>query len=392
MPVTTQPRPPAGAQLGKLAMWAILGVVLLADALDMIDATVTNIAAPAIVGDIGGGASLIKWLGASYALAMAVPLVIGGRLGDRYGQRRLFLIGMSGFTLASAVCGLDPGPNVMIVARILKCGFGALLIPQGMAIISRHFTPEMRRTAFNLFGPLLGIATIGGPVLAGLVIDADFAGLSMFGLIEGSESDRSLLSLMAPTFGVVFLLLFVRRQRTASAPLIEPSLFGNKGFTSGLLVGLMFFAVTNGLAFVIPLFIQQALVATPGSAAVGMLPLTLGIIAGAGAGMALTNKLGRTLILVGMLVMLAGAEDAGCWLWFPPAAPTSRCSSWPPRASSPASAWAPASAPSSTSPWATSPPPKPAARVAPSPRSSNSPPLSAPSPPSTSTAAPPTTP
>lgn len=357
MTITTETGPPTGAaRLGKLAMWAVLLLVLLADALDMIDATVTNIAAPTIVGDVGGGDGLIKWLGASYALAMGVLLVIGGRLGDRYGQRRLFLIGMSGFTLASAACGLAGGSGVMISARILQGAFGALLIPQGMAIITRHFTPDMRRTSFNLFGPLLGIATIGGPVLAGFVIDADFAGLSwrpiflvnlllgtvgvvlaarilprdnadpavtvdgagagilalamfgtMFGLIEGSESDWSILSLAALVLGVVFLLLFARRQRTAAAPLIEPSLFRNKGFTSGLLVGLMFFAVTNGLAFVLSLFIQQALGAGPGSAAVGMLPLTLGIIAGAGAGMALAKRLGRLLILAGMLVTLAGA-------------------------------------------------------------------------------------
>ncbi|MFF3286571.1 MFS transporter [Streptomyces sp. NPDC003023] len=356
MSITTEVRPPTGAPLGKLAMWAVLALVLLADALDMIDATVTNIAAPTIVDHIGGGAGLIKWLGASYALAMGVLLVIGGRLGDRYGQRRLFLIGMSGFTLASAACGLAAGPGVLIFARILQGAFGALLVPQGMAIITRHFTPDMRRTSFNLFGPLLGIATVGGPVLAGFVIDADFAGLSwrpiflvnlllgtlgvvlaarilprdnadrsvtvdgagagilavamfgtMFGLIEGSETDWSPFSLAALAIGVIFLLLFARRQRTAAAPLIEPSLFRNKGFTSGLLVGLMFFAVTNGLGFVISLFIQQALGAGPGSAALGLLPLTLGIIAGAGAGMALTKKLGRTLILVGMLVTLAGA-------------------------------------------------------------------------------------
>lgn len=353
---TTEVRPPAGARLGRLAMWAVLFLVLLADALDMIDSTVTNIAAPTIVDDIGGGAGLIKWLGASYALAMGVLLVIGGRLGDRFGQRRLFLIGMSGFTLASAACGLAAGPGVMVFARILQGAFGALLIPQGMALITRNFTPDMRRTSFNLFGPLLGVATIGGPVLAGFVIDADFAGLSwrpiflvnlllgtvgvtlaarilprdtadpavtvdgvgagilalamfgtMFGLIEGSESGWNAPSLAALVLGVLFLLLFARRQRTAVAPLIEPSLFRNKGFTSGLLVGLMFFAVTNGLAFVISLFIQQALGAGPGGAAVGMLPLTLGIIAGAGAGMALAKKLGRTLILAGMLVTLVGA-------------------------------------------------------------------------------------
>src|ERR1700743_747775 len=83
-------------------MWAILGLVLLADALDVIDASVTNIAAPAIAGELHGGESLVRWLGPAYMLAMGVLLVAGGRLGDKFGQRRLFLIGISGFTLASA--------------------------------------------------------------------------------------------------------------------------------------------------------------------------------------------------------------------------------------------------------------------------------------------------
>ena len=89
----------------------ILAVVLLADVLDLMDSTITNIAAPTIVRDIGGGQSLIKWLGASYALAMGVLLVVGGRLGDRYGQRRIFLVGIAGFTLASLGCGLSRRPG-----------------------------------------------------------------------------------------------------------------------------------------------------------------------------------------------------------------------------------------------------------------------------------------
>src|ERR1700691_6428498 len=109
----------------------ILAVVLLADVLDLMDSTITNIAAPAIVRDLGGGESLIKWLGASYALAVGVLLVVGGRLGDRYGKRRIFLIGIGGVTLGSV--GLWPAvrPAVLIAGRLVQGGFGALLIPQG---------------------------------------------------------------------------------------------------------------------------------------------------------------------------------------------------------------------------------------------------------------------
>ena len=111
MPVTLQSAtavddPPAS--LSQRRMWMILLVVLIADALDMLDASITNIAAPTIVADIGGGPGLIKWLGASYALTLGTLLVVGGRLGDKFGQRRIFLIGMTGFTLASAAAGLAP--------------------------------------------------------------------------------------------------------------------------------------------------------------------------------------------------------------------------------------------------------------------------------------------
>ncbi|MEU6124167.1 MFS transporter [Streptomyces sp. NPDC047123] len=357
---TSGPGSPPTATLSKAAFWVILTLVLLADALDMIDSTVTNIAAPTIVADIGGGEPLIKWLGSAYALAMGVLLVIGGRLGDKYGQRRLFLIGMTGFTLASAVCGLSPDPALLVVARVLQGAFGALLIPQGMSIMTRNFSREQLGKAFGLFGPLLGISSVGGPILAGFLIDADIANLSwrpiflinlilgtvgvlaaarllprdtgdrsvtvdargsallaatmfglMLGLIEGSSEGWNALAVGSLAAGLVFLVLFARRQRTAAEPLIKPSLLKNKGFTSALVLGLFFFAATSGLIYVISLFLQQGLGAAPADAALGLLPLTLGIIAAAFATMGgLTKKLGRGVVTLGLLLTLAG----GGWL------------------------------------------------------------------------------
>jgi EmrB/QacA subfamily drug resistance transporter len=343
-------------------MWAILGLVLLADALDMIDATVTNIAAPTIVGDIGGGGGLIKWLGASYALAMGVLLVVGGRLGDRYGQRRLFLVGMVGFTLSSALCGFAPDPGILIAARVTQGAFGALLIPQGMAIMTKTFSPQMLTKAFGLFAPMLGVATVGGPVLAGFIIDADIAGLSwrpifiinivlgaigivgalkllprdnggdrsvvidgigsgllsaamlglLFGLIEGSSDGWGALPVVALVVGLVAFALFVRRQQTAANPLLKPSLLRNRGFSSGLATGLVVFAATSGLAYVLSLFLQQGLGADPGDTSLGLLPLTGGIIVAAGGCMALMPRLGRTLIFIGLAILAAGV---GALLW-----------------------------------------------------------------------------
>ena len=350
--VTTPP-----TSLSARRMWAILLVVLIADALDLLDATITNIAAPTIVGDIGGGPALIKWLGSAYALALGSLLVVGGRLGDKFGQRRLFLIGMTGFTLASAAAGLSVNPTMMIIARLFQGAFGALLIPQGIAIMTKNFSREMRAKAFGAFGPMLGIAGIGGPVLAGFIINADIAGLSwrpiflinivlggigllaairvlphdngdrsihvdgagstllgaamfglLFGLIEGSTNGWTLAPLASIAGGLVAFALFAWRQATAAHPLLKPTLLKNRGFTSGLIMGLAFFAAISGTAYVLSLFLQEGLGYNAGRTSVALLPLTVGLIAAAGACMALITKLGRTLLFIGLLITLAGVS------------------------------------------------------------------------------------
>ena len=338
-------------------MWVILGLVLLADALDVIDATVTNIAAPTIARELHGGESLIKWLGTAYMLAMGVLLVVGGRLGDKFGQRRLFLIGMGGFTLASAVAGFSPDPALLIVARVVQGAFGALLIPQGMAIMTKAFDRDMLAKAFGLFGPVLALSSVGGPVLAGFLISADVFGLSwrpifliniilgvvglimavkilprdddadrstvvdgwasgllgvtmlglLYGLIEGSANGWGVIPIVSIVVGVLFFAAFAYRQRTATHPLIKPSLMKNRGFTSGLLVCLVAVAAGTGLTFVLSLFLQEGLHASPRDTSLGLVPLTLGLVAAGFAAMGgLVAKLGRTLVFIGLTVDLVG--------------------------------------------------------------------------------------
>ncbi|GAA0959491.1 MFS transporter [Virgisporangium aurantiacum] len=120
---------------GTRLRWAILGVILAAEVLDLIDATVTNLAAPTITASLGGGASLVQWLGASYALALGVLLVVGGRLGDRYGRRRVFLTGLAGFTVASVACGL-----LYVVSLFLQGGLG--YSPLRTALTGRSLPPR----------------------------------------------------------------------------------------------------------------------------------------------------------------------------------------------------------------------------------------------------------
>lgn len=338
-----------------LVLWAVLGVVLTADLMDLLDSTLTNIAAPSIVRDIGGGVSLIKWLGSSYTLAMGILLIVGGRLGDKYGQRRLFLVGQIGFTLASACCGLSVSPAMIVCARLMQGALGALLIPQGMAIMTATFPREFMARAFSAFGPALGLAMIGGPPLGGMIITANIGGLGwrpmflinivigcvgvvaalrflpkgpgdraitvdgagavvlggmmfglMYGLIDGSTNGWTALPIGCLLAGSVCFGLFCVRQVTSQQPLIKPTLLENRGFTAGLLLGLFYFALVSGLMYVLSLFLQEGLGRSAGAAAVDFVPLTSGIILSSVAGAKLIPLLGRTLIFLGLLLTIAG--------------------------------------------------------------------------------------
>jgi EmrB/QacA subfamily drug resistance transporter len=340
---------------------AVLAVVLVADILDLMDSTITTIAAPSIARDLGGGESLIKWLGAGYALAMGVLLVVGGRLGDRYGKRRIFLVGMAGFTVASAVCGLSVDPTMIIVGRLVQGGFGALMIPQGISILMATFTRAQLPRAFVAFGPAMGVAAVLGPIVAGFVISANLAGLGwrpvflinivlgsaglvaamrvlphdhptrrgsidvpgaallgasmvalIFGLIQGSTSGWAVLPIVVLVGGGLLMVAFGVRQRVAPEPLITPSLLRHRGFTSGLLVGLGFFAAVSGLGYVVSLFFQLVLHFSPSRAALALSPVMVGIIAASFACRPLLASLGRRLVVIGLAVSLVGV--LGLWL------------------------------------------------------------------------------
>jgi hypothetical protein len=156
MAVHASSKPADEASRLPAAAWLVLGIVLVADVMDLLDSTITTIAAPTISSSLHGGPGLIKWLGASYALALGVLLVTGGRLGDKYGRRRIFLIGIAGFTAASLACGLAWDPPSIIVARLVQGAFGGLLIPQGFGILGSVFPREHIGKAFSAFGALRG--------------------------------------------------------------------------------------------------------------------------------------------------------------------------------------------------------------------------------------------
>jgi EmrB/QacA subfamily drug resistance transporter len=338
------------------AAWAVLAIVLIADIMDLLDSTITTIAAPVISARLHGGPELIKWLGASYALSLGVLLVTGGRLGDRYGRRRIFLIGIAGFTAASLAAGCAWDPASIIVARLVQGAFGALLIPQGFGILGAVFPREQIGKAFSAFGPILGLSAVGGPLLAGVLIDANLFGLGwrpmflinivlgvaglvlgsrllprdrgdasvridaagsmllagtmlglLFGFIQGSANGWTAVPIAALVLGVALFVVFCWRQRIAAAPLIKPSLLRNRGFTAGLIVGLVLFAAIGGMIYAVSLYLQRGLDYSPLRAAVvGFAPVAAGLVIASVASMNLVTRLGRKLSLAGIIVTVAG--------------------------------------------------------------------------------------
>ena len=340
--------------------WVALFVILAVEVMDLLDALVTNIAGPSIRVELGGSYSLIQWLGATYTLAMAIGLLTGGRLGDIYGRRRMFLIGAAGFTLASLACGLAQTPAELIGGRAVQGLFGAVMLPQGLGMIKQMFNQAEQATAFGAFGPVMGLSSVGGPILAGWLVDADYFGagwrmiffinlplgifavigairflpefrseraprldllgvvlaaggafLLLYPLVQGRELGWPVWCFVLLAAGVVIFGLFAvyesRRERYQLDPLVTPSLFRKRAFTGGLAVGLVFFASLIGTGLVFTFYLQIGLGYSPLKAGLTTLPQALGTVAGfvvAGAG--LGEKMGRKLLLIGTVVMMVG--------------------------------------------------------------------------------------
>ncbi|HEX3875091.1 MAG TPA: MFS transporter, partial [Solirubrobacteraceae bacterium] len=158
--------------------WLILFVILAAECMDLLDGTVVNVAAPTIHSELGTSSTALQWILGGYPLAIAVGLITGGRLGDLFGRRRLFVIGAAGFTAASVLCGLAPSTGFLIGARLVQGALGALMLPQGFSIIRDVFPPEEIPKVFGVFGPVMGGAALLGPIVGGGLIGLDVFGTS----------------------------------------------------------------------------------------------------------------------------------------------------------------------------------------------------------------------
>ncbi len=160
------------APAADIKAWPALWSLVIGFFMILVDSTIVSVATPAIMTGLNADIDSALWVTSAYLLAYAVPLLITGRLGDRFGPRRIYLVGLVVFTLSSAWCGFASDIESLVLARVLQ-GFGAaLMTPQTMSVITRIFPPEKRGAAMGLWGSVAGVATLIGPVVGGLLVDS----------------------------------------------------------------------------------------------------------------------------------------------------------------------------------------------------------------------------
>ncbi len=158
--------------------WAAVAVLLLANFMNLIDITIVNVAMPSMQSELSAAPNLIEWIIAGYTFSFALLLLPAGRMGDLFGRRRLFMAGIVVFTLASLVCGLSPGTGTLVTARVVQGVGAAIMMPQTLALVPALFPPAQRGAAFGLFALTAGLASVTGPILGGVLINADIMGLT----------------------------------------------------------------------------------------------------------------------------------------------------------------------------------------------------------------------
>ncbi|MDH6222325.1 MFS transporter [Streptomyces pseudovenezuelae] len=360
-PATPAPDDGARAAAGDRRRWFALAIVMTAAFMDLVDVTIVNVAIPSIQRDAGASFSQIQWITAGYALAFAAGLITGGRLGDIHGRKRLFLIGIGGFTLASALCGFAANPEMLVASRILQGGMAAMMVPQVLSIVHATFPAHERGKVFGLFGAVVGLGAVMGPLLGALLTEWNLFGLEwrpiflinlpvgIAGLILGSrfitesKAPRALkldlvgvalvtlglLMLLYPltrgeelgwpawgfvsmsgSIGVFSGLVAYEKKKAArdGSPLVELSLFKVKSFAAGIAVQTVF-GVALGIFFLVwTLYMQIGLGWSPLRAGLTGVPFSIAVSVAAGMSV---RKLvprvgGRNVLQAGALVMAVG--------------------------------------------------------------------------------------
>jgi EmrB/QacA subfamily drug resistance transporter len=349
--------PPAGRPVGAPALvpgrWAVLAVVLCAVFMQLLDTTITMVALPSLQRDLDATYADIQLVLAVYSLSFACTLVTGGRLGDIYGRKKVFLIGMVGFTTASVLCGAAPDSTFLIASRLVQGLFSGLMFPQVLSVIQVTFTEKERPKALAFYGASIGLGTVLGPVLGGWLIELDIFGTDwraifyvnlvigvlalVFGsakiqessspnarrldpigtlllttglfmlilpLVIGREHDWPTWSLtllaISPFVLVSFFAYEARLSRSENAsPLVPSVLFKERSFTLGLVISVVFFCATPAFFMILFLYLQIGFGYSPVSAGAVLLCFAVMVAAGSGRSAAVVKRLGNATLTLG---------------------------------------------------------------------------------------------
>lgn len=346
--------------------WWVLCVVVLAQFMCVIDVFIVNVAIPAIQQDFHASSGQIQLVIAAYQLAYAVLLITGGRLGDIFGRKRLFLLGLGSFTTASALCGLAPNTNLLVAARVFQGLAAAMMAPQVLAVIQVSFPPHERSAAFGIFGFALGMGSIVGLILGGVLISGDVFGLGWrmiflvnlpvgllaflaalallreshapsalkvdslgvvmislalflltYPLVVGRDMGWPLWSILCLLASLPALFIFARYERYKAAkdgsPLVNLALFRNGVFVLGLVITFVFYAGIVSFLLVLTLYLQTGLHFTALAAGLTTTSMGIGFFLTSTAAVKIVPRLGgRTVLALGMVIMAIGLF--GIWL------------------------------------------------------------------------------
>jgi EmrB/QacA subfamily drug resistance transporter len=339
--------------------WAAAVVMMVAALMDLLDSTIVNVAIPSIGRDLHAGQSALQWLVSAYSLGFAATLIISGHLGDRYGRRRLFLLGTAGFGLASLGCGIAQSPGDLIAARAMQGVMAAVLLPQVLGSFRTLFHGRERGAAFGMYGAVAGFASAVGLLLGGMLTDADLFGWgwrSVFlvnvpvavatfvaGLVlvpstkERSAGRPDVLGSLVLAAGLVAIVLPLvqgrangwplwgwirltagvaavaglgvyecRRRGAGTVPLLPVRAFRLPAFSVGVLVQLLFSVGLQGFFLVFAIWIQGGEAYTPTQAGVVTAAFSAGGFLTAPLADGLAVRFGRLVLGAGALLMAGG--------------------------------------------------------------------------------------
>ena len=341
--------------------WRILGVSLVVGFMSLLDVSIVNVAIPSMQEGLHTSAGTVQWVVSGYALAFGLTLVAGGRLGDAYGRRRLMLIGLAGFTLASAAVGFAPNAALVVVARLAQGAFAGLLTPQNSGLIQQLFRGRERARAFGLFGFTVSAASATGPVLGGLIIALageedgwrwlfwvnvpigavaavavlrmvprrrpdteavdnriDVPGAVLLGLtvlcllypvvsLEGGQRLPLVLLVGVPLFAWAFVRWERRTTAHGHPPLLDVRLLRTlPGYVNGLAIGALYFTGFTGLLLVVSIHLQGALDLSPLQAGLAIMPFAIGSAVSAPLAGRYVSDAGRRLTVAALAVMVTG--------------------------------------------------------------------------------------